>query len=1102
MVKNIIILFLALSLTSVALMAQGVTTAAINGKVTDNAGNALPGANVIATHVPSGTIFGTTTRGNGDYNLPNLRVGGPYTIAVSFVGFAKREYKDIYLQLSQNLRQDVRMVEEAVRAGEVLVTAERSAVMSAAHTGAATNVVREQIDRLPTISRNFQDYYKLSPYFSPSTATGTSGNALGRNSRYSNIQIDGANYNDLFGLGSTGAPAGQSNVTPISLDAIEEFQLVVSPYDVRQAGFTGAGINAVTRSGTNQYKGSVFVYGRNESMAGKDSGNIALQGFKDYQVGGRAGGPIIENILFLFANAEITRFSQPFTRTFGNAVLGTNALPVPADSLQMVTDTLVHKYGYDPGSFTNIGYNRESDKLFVRLDYNLAEGHRLTARWNYLRSSEDNSPSRGRAPTDIYFDNGKYKLDDKTHSIALQLSSVYGNAMSNEFILGYVDQSDIPTYYGSAFPTLYIATATPTATGTVAQNLVLGAEEFRHYNELGQKYFEITDNFTYYLGDHTFTLGAKVDIFKFRNLFIPDGFGAYTYSSILAFLKDQKASSYSFRYSATSNALQEANWGANQFGVYAQDEWVVNSALKLTAGLRVDIPTYPDKPNYNKAIDSTFHYRTDEPPKTMIAYSPRIGFNYSVDEERNMQVRGGVGIFYGRFPFVWVGNQYANTGVDFYTLGNQNIPAKFNPDPFNQAKPAASTLPSAEVDLTKSNFKAPSIIRWNLAVDHKLPYDLVATVEGIFSSTQNDVYYQNINLAGQQDALNVITGQGSLTPGGVLAGDGRPVWGKITSQAATAFTPVWINTLQFSPGVFLVRNTTQGSNANVTVQVQRTVPEGVNGTVAYTWGMAKDINSGNSTQAASGWRFNPTQGNPNSPQLTYSQWDRRHRILTALSYRQDWGDGLATTVGVFYNGQSGRPFSYMITGDVNGDGRSDNDLAYIPKDANDIVLMGVTDPTLPFHAVTNPNIKLTDKSRSEYSQLMAFIDADPYLKDNKGKISERSGPREPWAHQIDMRINQEIPTMPGHKVEISLDILNVLSLLKNSWGWIRNTGINQTVNMYTFSGLDKTAGVDFGKPRYLIQPSTVRVTDSVADPFLIDNILSRWQLQLGLRYTM
>ena len=1099
-----------LFLSHQGLLAQGVTTAAINGKVASKNGEALPGANIVAVHEPSGTTYGTSSRADGGYDLPGLRVGGPYSVSASLVGFKREAQDQIFLQLSQNLDLDFALVDAAVEEQEVVIVGERASLFSSSRTGAVTNVAREQIDRLPTLTRNFQDYYKVSPYFSPATATGASGNALGRNSKYNNIQIDGTNFNDLFGLGSTGTFAGQSTtklVTAISLDAIEEFQFVVSPYDVRQSDFTGAGVNAITRSGTNQYRGSAFYYGRNKDLTGKTPTDVEankkkLSDFTDYQAGGRVGGPILENNLFFFANGELTRFKQPFSRTFGEQIIGAqpNGFTANADSLALLANYLKTRYGYDPGSFTTISPISESEKLFLRFDYNLSESHKVTARWNYLRAVDDNSPSRGRGTTDIFFENGRYKLQNKTHSVALQLTSLFGNTASNEFILGYNDQFDNPIYYGQPFPTLYIATSDQSKTDKRTQNLILGSEEFRHYNELGQKVFEITNNFSWYLTGHKVTLGAKVNLFSIRNLFIADAFGAYAYNSIARFLQDLPPngapgfSAYTFRYSATSDPLQEANWKGNQFGFYAQDAWTVTPMLTLTGGVRFDIPTYPTHPNYNAALDSSFfafsgvHYRTDEPPKTSVAFSPRLGFNWAIDEERSSQVRGGIGIFYGRFPFVWVSNQYSNTGVDFYTY--TVAPARFNPDPNNQVKPATSLLPSAEVDLTDRNFKAPSIFRWNLAVDYKLPLDLVATVEGIFSTTQNDVYTQNINLRGVQNNTATSGGtvrpNGPLTPGGRIVGENREVWGIL--RDSTTYTVQWVNSARFSPGVFLVRNTDQGSNANVTVQVQRNVSAGLSGILAYTWGMAKDINSNNSTTASSQWRFNPTPGNPNTPQLTFSQWDRQHRILGTVSYRHDWGwNGLATSIGLFYNGQSGRPFSYMVIGDVNGDGRSDNDLVYIPRDANDIILVGSSGAPLP-------------KSHADYTALFAFIETDSYLRENKGRISERSGPREPWAHQVDLRISQEIPTIAGQRLEITLDILNVLNLLNNDWGWIRNTGLNQIVNMLTFRSFETAAGPNYGKPRY--QWAGLKVTDGRADPFTADNFLSRWQAQVGVRYTL
>ncbi len=1051
--------------------AQGVTTAAISGRITGTNGEGLPGVNVVAVHDPSGSKYGATTREDGQYTLPNLRVGGPYTVTASIVGYQKQTARNLSLQLSQTLDLNLSLKEEAVQASEVVVEGERSSVFSASRSGAATNVNQTQIQGLPTLSRNFQDYYRISPYVS-----GDKGNVLGRNSRYNNIQVDGVSFNDLFGLGSTGAPAGQSNVTPISLDAIEEFQLVVSPYDVRQSGFTGAGVNAITRSGTNQYRASAFYFGRNEKFAGYYPSTDPVQktklaGFSDYQLGGRVGGPIIEDKLFFFANGELTRYTQPLTRTFGQQTIGTNSYTVSQDSLNMLTNYLSSKYGYNVGSWNSFNVNRESDKLFLRFDYNISEVHKLTARWSYLRSSEDNSPSRGRSLTDIYAENGRYKLDNNTNSIALQLTSIFSNTMSNDLIFGYVDQADNPIYYGTPFPAIYIATNNRDAADKSTQNLVLGSEQFRHYNELGQKSLEITDNFSYYLPGHTITVGARADLFSFRNLFIASGFGTYNYSSIAAFVQDARPSTYEFRYSATNDPLQEANWKANQFGLYAQDEWMAMPGLKVTVGVRADLPTYPSHPNYNFKIDSTFGYRTDTPPKSTVAFSPRIGFNYALDEERTAQVRGGVGIFSGRFPYVWVSNQYSNTGVDFYTV--TAVPNRFNPDPYGQPKlPPTST--TAEVNLTDPNFVAPSIARFSLGFDYKLPFDLTASVEGIFSWTQNDVYYENINLKSPQE-------NGGLLPGGKLVGEGREVWGT-WNASSRRYTTQWVNN-QFSPGVFLVKNTDLGSNSNITVQVTRNVSEGVNGIVGYTWGVAKDINSMNSTTASSGWRFNPTPGNPNAPTLTYSQWDRTHRAMAGVSYRHEWiSGGFATTVGFFYNGQSGRPFSYMVNGDVNGDGRSDNDLAYVPRDANDIILMNGAGTAV-----------LTDKSAPEYAVMMDYINQDKYLSEHKGQISERSGPREPWAHTIDMRINLEIPTIASQKFEVTLDIMNVLNLLNSEWGWVRNTGTNQTVNLIKFHSIE-TTGAAAGRARYQ--------WTGMSNPFVPDNLLSRYQMQLGFRYTL
>lgn len=1058
-------LFLSLLLLlPLVVAAQGVTTAQITGTITDRSGSPLPGANIIATHLPTGTPYGTTTRENGDYTLPNLRVGGPYTLAVSYIGYARQEKTDIYLALSQSLRQDFTMAEEAIETQEVVITAERGAVLSAARMGSATNVMRTQIDRLPTISRSFQDYYKLSPYF-----TGVSSNAAGRNNRYNNIQIDGANFNDLFGLGGTGTPGGQGGTTPISLESIEEFQIVLSPFDVRQAGFTGAGINAITRSGTNTLTGSAFLTTRSEGLAGLSPDDLAaeLPPFTNSTYGVRIGGPIMENKLFFFGALELARADSPFERTFGAPAFGNNAYTVSEDSLNILSNHLRSTYGYETGSWKSISRPDNSDKIFLRFDYNLSESHKLTARWNYLNAITHNSPSRFRGTADVYSENAAYDLKNKTNSFAVQLTSLFGNTASNELIVGYNNQLDQPTFKGAAFPVVEVRVL---GTGGTQNRLAVGSEEFRHQNELEQNVVEITDNFTYYHENHTLTAGVKIDLIKFRNLFIPDNFGFYQYNTLAAFMAGGPPNSYAFRYSATSNPKQEANWGYNQIGFYIQDEWTINPQLKIVGGVRFDLPSYPDKPNYNARFDSTFsangyNLSTSEPPKTSVAISPRLGFNWAVDEERNTQLRGGVGIFYGRFPAVWVSNQYSNTGVDFYTVTTP--PANFIADPFGQPKIAAG-LPTAEVNITDPDFKAPSIMRFNLAADHRLPYDLVVSVEAIFSETQNDIFYENINLRGIK---------------GLIAGENRPMWSQLNANGTYNSTNRNVDNA-FS-AVYLVTNTDKGYNSNLIFQIQRqNLTDPLYFGAGYTWGRARDAGGTNSTTASSGWRFNPTTGNPNAPRLAFADADRTHRVFATVSYRHDWDFyGMSTTIGLFYNGLSGRPYSWLINGDVNGDTRSDNDLAYIPRDENDVILVDNAGVTLP---TTNP----------VYAELMGYINGDSYLSENKGKMAERNAARSVWSHQVDLRLSHVIPSFMGHRIELTFDVTNLMNMINKKWGWVRLANDSYLMNFHSISTPTNDAAnpQNHGKARYRwVNPG---------DPNIPSNTLSRWTAQFGIRYTI
>ncbi len=1047
--KYAIRLLLLMSILTTAMLAQGVTSAAISGKVTDPSGQLLPGANVIAVHEPSGSKYGSASRDDGRYNVTNLRPGGPYTVKVSLIGYAGQELKNIYAQLGDNIELNFTLGEQAIQAQEVLIVGEASSVFSASKMGTGSTVTPKDMDKVPTLSRNFEDFYKLSPYFSGS-------NAAGKNRGYNNIQIDGANYNDLFGLGGT-TPGSQSRATPISLDAIEQFQLEVSPYDIRKAGFTGASINAITRSGGNKFSGSAYIYGRNESMVGKspDKFDKAYPDFSDNIVGFRVGGPIMQNEMYFFVNGEMTRNTTPLNRTFGATTQTTNVFTLPKDTLNKLTSILKNKYGYDPGTFDGFDTRQNSDKVFARIDWNISDEHRLTVRHSYLSALFDNSPSRGRGATDIFAANNRYVVENTTNSTAVLLKSVFSNEFANELIVGYTTQYDLPKFLGSPFPMIYLETSAP---DKKTYTVLAGAEQFRHQNELDQEVLEISNNMTYYMGEHTISAGLRLESFSFRNLFIPNNFGTYRFTSLYHLENGiVKPGSYEYQYSFDGNNKYAIKWTAITYGGYIQDEWQVSPMLRLTGGVRVDIPTYTVKPAYNYKADSTFGPRgydiaTNKVPETYFQISPRVGFNYAVDEERNTQIRGGVGIFSGRVPYVWVSNQYGNTGVEYGRL--TGTPAKFSANPYAQPGPGSPGLtatPTYEIDVTDPNFKNPSILRYSLSVDQKLPYNLTATAEGVFAITLNDVTYQNINLSGVKDTI---------------AGENRPVYS--TSSANRNINSTFTSAMYLS-------NTDKGGQSSFSLQLNRSGAEdNIDFLGGYIYSTSEDINSGVSAQAFSQWRFNPIATNPNDAVLSYSMWDRRHRIYASVSYTYDWAEDISTNAGFFYEGQAGRSFSYVVDGDVNGDGANGNDLAYIPKNANDINLVSSTGVDLP-------------KTDPAYTQLFAFIDNDEYLKDRKGQFAERAGAREPWSHQLDFRLTQKVGIF-GQQIDFYFNLINVMNLIDKENGHVKQVP-NQSATLFKYKSFNSTTN----QVRYeWTNPS---------DPRQPNDLLSRYQMQFGMRYT-
>lgn len=1088
-----------------AIEAQ-TTTATITGVVKDNEGRAIVGATVRVRHIPSGTIHGGISRDGGRYTVTGIRVGGPFSVSISSIGRKTAEVAIRQLTLNETKRLDVVLEQSAVLGKTIEISAKSNASLNPDKTGAGELVSEKIITSFPTISRNFQDFVR----FSPQTASSGGGTSIGgRNNRYNNVQIDGTQYNDLFGLGSNGTPGGQANTTPISLDAIEEFQVLVAPFDVRQGRFAGGGINAITRSGSNTWTGSAYYFTRNQDLIGdlvatnylskaSDGSTLPTGTFRDtnvvtpfstfseYQAGIRIGGPIIPDKLFMFVNIEQTRRTQPKPQlAFSQNSNGSLVRSI----MDTVSSILSSTYGYDPGANDNVEVARPSQKLFARLDWNLSDDHRLTLRHNYVNASDDiYNPSR----TAALFGNRTYTFNSITNSTVLQLQSSLSGTVSNELIAGFTSIRDGRDIKGSVFPTLTVTDSRITGISITA-----GAENFSLQNTLSTDVFEITNNMTIGVGDHTIVLGTQNEFFTFSNLFIRDNRGTWSFNS-LNDLRNAAAARLQYSFARPGFADDwAATFSTAQLGLYAQDDWDAARNLKLTIGLRADLPMYLDEASKNPLAESIKLKRdstqslgvlTNRLPMSSVLISPRIGFNWSTDESNPLYVRGGIGVFTGRVPFVWISNQFSNTGVEIARLDIRPASAsdtlRFNPS-FNPKDSAnyARVGNVTELNVTSEDFSMPQNLRLNLAVERELFDGWRGTIEAVYSKNLNEIYYRDLNL----DTVSVRRLE-----------DGRGVYGTYVGRATTPNTV----TGSFRSGPFTniveLGNTNQGYNYSLSAQLSKQYSDGWSVNAFYTYSRAFDVNSGLSSQAISQWRFNHVRDNPNVVSLSTSLFDIPHRFALSLSKRFEYGKGYATTISAFYEMRSGRPFSYVYDGDVNADGQTENDLIYVPKNANDAseILLGRI-VSVGTGSARRDSLVLASSTVRE--QLESYISRDENLSSARGTIMERFAAREPFVHQLDLRLAQEIPIpfTDGQKIEITLDCINMLNLLNSEWGRVQTVGNNRDLLLrfegMTTSTMIRDAGIAEGRPIF-------SYTDK-KNPFGYDDLLSRYQLQLGVRYT-
>ncbi len=864
----------ALLLTVASASAQTVTTGNLGGTVRDAQGGALPGVTINAVHTATGAKYETVTDAQGRFDILNVRVGA-YDVLAELAGFRQQNLTGIEVALGERELLDVRLQVAAVT--ETVEVVASPSVIDSSVAGTGGNVSNAVKESLPTITRSLADIVRINPLFNSQGGSAGDGASVvsvaGVSVRYNALQIDGAANNDLFGLAtSAGAPGGTAETQPISLDAIQEIQLVVSPYDVRQGGFAGGGINAITKSGSNAVRGTVFYFGRNQDWVGDGADDRPISEFKDKQFGGSIGGPLVRNKAFFFGTADYGRKLRPtgFSINGGGQQFGNEA------AVNRVIDILNTRYNYDPGAGALDEFTRgtDSDKYFFRGDFNLASNHQLTVRHNYIDAFNDIASI---SLTNYRLPDATYRYASTTNSTVGQLNSTFGSGV-NELRLTYTrvrDHRESPIG-NPPFPAVTVVVAG-------ASTVIAGTENFSGRNAIDQDIIEINDAFTLIKGRHVLTFGTHNELLDLSNLFIRDAFGSYRFNSIDLF-EQGFGQQYDRSFSATSDPAQRAAFKVNQWGLYAGDQWYVGPRLTMTYGVRMDAPQYPDKPTANPVALSSFGYATDVVPND-VQWSPRVGVNWTLNDTNSAQFRGGVGIFTGRPAYVWISNQFGNTGIDFNRIGASNAAANripFVADPLNQPTTVTGATAgtfATEIDMIDPKFNYPSILRGNLGGDTQLPGGLVGTVDFVWSKTMEDIGYRNLNLV----PVPGVTGSG-----------GRPFYTR--------------NRVSTVSDAILLENSSKGHNWNASFEVRRPFRNGFFASGSYAYGVAETIMDGTSDQAASNWG-NVYVIDPNAPELVRSNFDPGHRFTFSAAYDIPIFKEFKTTVSAFYSGQSGRPYT-------------------------------------------------------------------------------------------------------------------------------------------------------------------------------------------------
>ena len=1029
---------MAIMLSVTTAMAQ-ITTSSMSGKVTmQGSGEEVIGATVQVVHEPSGTRYNAVSNVDGRFSIQGMRTGGPYTVTVSYIGFQPKSYKSITLQLGENFDLNVEMSEDANELQEVVVTGSKSK-FSAEKTGASTNINSAQIVNLPTVSRSITDVTRLSPY-------GGSGMSFaGADGRNSNFTVDGANFNNNFGL-SDGLPGGGN---PISLDAIEELQVVVSPYDVRQTNFIGGGVNAITKSGTNTFKGSAFIYHRNENLRGDAIDHQTIDGAREKDqsttYGFTLGGPIIKNKLFFFVNGEMIKTPTVVNRWKGSRdgyADETNYISRTTTSdLQTVSNYVLGKYGYNTGSFDSFPADESNYKLLARLDWNINDMHHLAFRYNYTKnrswrtpnaSSMDGGTRSAYARMSLYsmsFANSMYSMDNNVHSFSLDLNSRFSANLSNQFLATYSKLDDVRGTNSSEFPFIDILDGTD----NTANYMALGYELFTWNNAVHNNILNIKDDLTYFVGKHKIMAGVSYEYQMADNQYMRNGTGYYRYRSLQDFMNGATPEVVCLTYGYGGETNPAARVQFSQLGFYAQDDWNITDRFKLTYGTRIDGLFFNNGDlmtnnailalNYYDGGGNVRHIDTGKWPNSKVSISPRVGFTWDVFGDRSLKVRGGSGFFSGRLPLVFFTNMPTNSGMIQYQaqLNASNMARRFTNGEHSMADfagglvtdtdgnatvaalrdklismgypenitPEQGAVPSA-ISAVDPDFKMPQVWKTSLAVDYQLPvsFPFTVTVEGIFNKMINDR---------------------SISDWSMLPAEGFARWNGADNR------PIYPSTFRNSTKAFVLENTSKGYGwiGNITINTQPA--DWVSLMAAYTHTVSKEITGMPGSAAESAFTYVPTVAGPNNIKLHNSQYVTPDRVVASATLHDRSGNHYSL---IYETWRGGYNESYMMANDMNGDGYN-YDAIYIPTDAE--VNKGL------FRFVSED-----DKVR-----FMDFVHNDSYLKKHQGEYAEGYSVYNPWVHRIDISYKHDFKLNIGktkHVLQLSADVKNVLNLFNSSWG--------------------------------------------------------------------